>query len=476
MRKFTAIKIIHDTVHRLDFLFLAEFFRFMGIFVGEDTIYEFDPEESSNKKCFEIFIFAGRREKEQKVHPKVKALAGTVDKFIVQRNLFPPNTIYLEDILRDAGIAEPEVEEEYPKPVYEINAEISQIILKKCMKQIFCKLFGGEGELQGENRSEGFSNLIIVFVEHELWKHSANLQYFPKRISDPVEKAKEKFLAAYNKLESINSAIIDQEIRSYYEYAYFWCATRVNSACDYMQQMLYFPIEKLAERCQNFCLEYSDFVNARVLLGLCYEQSPSSANEAVYAFKEALNQLDGECYSTAVYYWIGKRYESFKTGREEAEKNYRKAYELRPKYRNIFKVAIYERDTGNYKLATGRFEEIIQKLKGQFAINFADPLELEYAFKTYSQKCFIYFEQGDSYMDVIVNGEKAIDIKQIIVKNNKFYESFYGEDAEEYRKLSISRMNLKNVYWMLAVTYSKLLEEEKAKSYWEKYEGKQDEK
>lgn len=45
MEQFRAVKIIHSISDRLDFLFLAEFFHFCGLYVGEEILgsTDFDP-------------------------------------------------------------------------------------------------------------------------------------------------------------------------------------------------------------------------------------------------------------------------------------------------------------------------------------------------------------------------------------------------------------------------------------------------
>lgn len=48
INKFRSIKIIHDIIHRIDYSYIAEFFRFIGILVCEEILVEPGKEKSRN--------------------------------------------------------------------------------------------------------------------------------------------------------------------------------------------------------------------------------------------------------------------------------------------------------------------------------------------------------------------------------------------------------------------------------------------
>ena len=65
MKTLKSIIIIHDIIYRMDFAYLAELFRFLGIFVCEDILVEMDAEqilERYNSTDYDAYIFVGNRE------------------------------------------------------------------------------------------------------------------------------------------------------------------------------------------------------------------------------------------------------------------------------------------------------------------------------------------------------------------------------------------------------------------------------
>ena len=83
-----SVMLIHEIVHRIDFSYLAEMFRFLGVFVCEGILLEDGIEETltENKGNYDVYIYMGGREitKEQ-----ADALGCTVEKYSRLTNILP---------------------------------------------------------------------------------------------------------------------------------------------------------------------------------------------------------------------------------------------------------------------------------------------------------------------------------------------------------------------------------------------------
>lgn len=471
--KFRSVKITHDILHRIDFSYIAEFFRFMGILVCEDILIEYGknktPEEKEAEKntVYSAEIYIGKREincneaielgsTEMEYQNKLKGLSG--------------KTIFLYD---DPQI-ESRIKERCPEevlPSFSISCEengVQKQILARLLNNILDVIYDKQDE-NAVSVSE-LNDLINIYVDRKLWLHSMNMQYYAGRSSVAVSEAKTAFLDIYNDLKGVlDSKEMGLEKRLY-KYAVLWCAVKINDACKYEDEILYFPISYVAEKCRSLCAAYPDFGNAKVLLGLCYEPSSNSANEALAAFDSALNEMRSECFASAIYYRIGKRYEPYPDKREYVKKAYESAYQRKTKFRIIFKLAIGARDRGDIEGALEWFDEIRNKLKLKQKLHFLDPLELEYLFKAYVHKCYLYYKEDD-VRAAIREGEEAIKIKNIVENEetnnseNHYFAKFYGADSDKYRKILAARFSINVINKMLAECYSKILDEERAQEY-----------
>lgn len=263
---------------------------------------------------------------------------------------------------------------------------------------------------------------------------------------------------------------VKNEAVMHYKYAVLWCSVKTNAACDYQNDIAYFPINGLAEQCQKLCREYNGFTNAKILLGMCYEPSVGSGNEALMAFNQVLKEINKSCFASAVYYWMGKRFETFTGKEEDAAKCYELANKHKEKFRNYFKLAVIERNKGNYDKAIGLFNVILCKLERKLNMHFVDPLELEYAFKVYSQECYIY-SRMNRHEKVIEMGEKAIWLREEVIDKDEYFCLFYEKEASKYREVLKKRLKLITAYRLLTETYRELRNKEKEKEYFEKWKS-----
>lgn len=455
MEKFRSIKIIHNIDDRIDYLFLAEFFRLCGLYVGEDDdIEQFDPMKELENECFDFFICVSRQEKNEERLSKDE-----LGKLEQLDHLEQEKCLIFFDFIRAEVLGD-----NIKKKIREISNEDKKRLLRNSLGHI------GEKISIAKKLSE--SELVDVYVDNDLMICSSSLQYYPKRESLAVQKAEEGMLQAYNHLNNLDMKS-DPDIKSYAWYAKIWCAVKVNEAFEYWKKVLYFNPQELAEECEKLSAEYPDFSNAIVLRGLCYEHSKDKAIEAIKAFEQALDYESVErCYCSVIYYWIGKRYEAYEVKRDLARQYYQRAYDIKKKFRNIYKMAIYQNDSNHYMEAEALFLQIIEALDKKIEQHRADPLELEYAFKAYQQMCVMFFKQCDDntikYRKVIEYGNKAINIKEKETGRSTIYVDLYGqkfseEDSEKLsdercQEISRNRMDLDKIYKILFFVYNELQE------------------
>ncbi len=465
MKTLKSIIIIHDIIYRMDFAYLAELFRYLGIFVCEDILVEMDEEqilERYNSTDYDAYIFVGNKkitDKEEKLLGcRIEEYAGLIGKL-------PEKTVYFSDCWNNCGLGRSLSTSGFPEPAHICLDEKQQTVL--LLDVIHRVLEQVDGKGIDADISELLSGLVEVYTQNNLMFHSMNLQYYSKLPSIAVKDAKEAFIQAYTQILGCKKQGIDDKVAMHYKYALLWCAMKANNACDYQRDILYFPLVELVEQCKGLCEEYKDFTNAKILLGLCYEPSSGSGNEALMVFRDVLQEMGNVCFTSPVYYWMGKRFESFNGKEKDAEACYINANERKEKFRNYYKLAIFERDRKGYDKSLELFDKILDKLEWKLENDFADSLELEYAFKVCTQKCFIYYHMKN-YAATIEMGNKVIEIINDKIDNSKFFEMFYGDKAPDYKEILRKRLSLKTVYQLLMEAYSDLMNKEKVKEYKQK--------
>lgn len=453
-----AIKFIYDIEDRIDFIFLSEFFKLAGFFVGEADESECLTEKNkADDACFDSVFYIGSRSAE--------AVGRTSEKVL--------NFVKIRDeVYSGSGITNPGL-------ITQTEKEHQKKILLGCLD----KLTFEKGSLSRET-----SRLLIdCYVDNNLMLHSANMIFYQNRPSEIITEAKAAFLEAY---ESLNTEKREKALEDnyYFDFAISWCAVNVNNACKYNNEILYFREETISGPIQKLIANYPTYANAKVLMGMCYEAYQDKATATINYYLEALYRVATECYSTDIYYRIGKRYEGFSQERENAFRYYQKSYNRHQKYKNIFKIAIYARDRQDASTAIENFENILDRLALHLKKEYATPLELEYAFKAYFQLCYIYYQRikdktsisADLWSDcqkVISYGKKAeqvidSELETNLIENNKFYNDLYGENAAVYRAWSRERVDTGSLYKMIAQAYLKQQNIEQSTAYMSKAEKK----
>lgn len=463
MNKFKSVKITHNIWQRIDFSYLAEFFRFIGIFVCEEILTDPGTEKTKAEEntVYSAQVYVGKQklqaEEAEKLDISMNEYENRVEELLCSGEVLlwdcPSDGIIISDLLQK--------EDEQGK---KDQKRVLQDFLEKLLGNVF------EPEDTTGFAAAQLQDLIDIYVDHRIWFHSLNMQYYGRKPSEVIEKAEDCFLAAQKAVQEVLDRRGDSDANEQYlyEYALLWCQVKANSACDYNKEVLYFSVEKLAERCRRLYKRYPGFTNALILQGLSYEPSSSSANEAVVTFREALDEMGSECFTSAVYYWIGKRYEAFLDKREVADRNYKLACQRKEKFRNIFKLAMADRDKGNIEAALEQFEKIPGKLTVKRNMHYEDPLELEYLFKVYFQQSNICYK-GNDYARAIEYGIRCKAVWEDGIKDSMYFKDFYGVDAEgAYKKVLRERLNVSRIYRILMECYTRVFNQERADHYREK--------
>ena len=319
MNKFKSIKLVHNILQRIDFSYLAEFFRFMGILVCEEILTEQTAgavetgAESINRTVYSAEAFVGKRRLQkseaQKLNVSVEGYADMVaglpektiyfyddfyDDFDFSDNFdyngdsygaLSSNGMDMEETEDGQAVVQDGIVPYLPETaIIYYEKEKQKEILHRFLNRLLETVYEpGDGEGFGAGQLD---ELVSVYVEQEIWLHSLNMQYYGRRPSEIITEAEQCFLKSQ---EVVGKALEDKKggnEQYLYEYAFLWCQVKANSACQYNNEILYFSIEKLSERCRELCRKFPGFSNALVLLGLSYEPSSGSANEAVAAFIE----------------------------------------------------------------------------------------------------------------------------------------------------------------------------------------------
>lgn len=453
-----AIKFIYDIEDRIDFIFLSEFFKLAGFFVGEADESECLTEKNrADDACFDSVFYIGSRSAEAVGRTSEKVL-----NFVKIRD-----EVYSRLGITNSGL------------ITQTSEEYQREILLDCLDKITFE--------EESSSKKAFKILVDYYLKNNLMLHSANMIFYQNRPSDIITEAKSAFLETY---ESLNAEKREKALEDnyYFDFAISWCAVNVNNACKYNNEILYFREETISGPIQKLIANYPTYANAKVLMGMCYEAYQDKATATINYYLEALERVATECYSTDIYYRIGKRYEGFAQERENAFRYYQKSYNRHQKYKNIFKIAIFARDRQDTSTAIENFENILSKLNLQFEKKYATPLELEYAFKAYFQLCYIYYQRikdktsisADLWSDcqkVISYGKKAEQVidserETNLIDNNLFFGDFYGKNAETYRIWSRERVDTGSLYKMIAQAYLKQQNIEQSTAYMSKAEKK----
>lgn len=433
MGKFETIKIIHDIKSREAFTFYSEFFRIYGIYVGE-------------------YIALPEDEMDEELDVRLDDQKFDIELYLGETKENTPSSIRSADMIEDS-FCDQSLQSQQDEKQKELLIEV--------VKKI------SEAFPEWEIPLDEFETLAKIYVENNLMLHSANLQYFrfENEIHDDIIKS---FEQAVKQLDEES-----KENKPHLQYAMLYCKCKVNTACFYKNYGFRYDIVKLGEECKKTLIDrYNNFSNAYVLLGLIYKHSAEYAREAVAAFQKAL-EIEGDCsYMYHVYYWMAKRYEVYKINFPDAERLYQQSYQCRPRYRNVYKLAIMDYNKGLYIEAMNKFKIVLKYLNKKWDMKYLDPLECQYYFKINSLLGYICYMYLGDYGNAIEYGKKVEKFAKNIGEEGErqsfhFFEEFYDTTKQKYFRIVKSRMSLREVYQYIAVSYRELSQRERANQYWE---------
>lgn len=424
-----AVRIVHDIKNRMVYNLYAEFFRFMGIYIGESYLNDYaEAVYEADKQCFQLFLCVTDYE-DKKLIPN-SVIANSHDFF----NIYAGN---------------------YKGLSFETSNEM------KWKDKVGSVL---NDKIKIENGV--VDELLSVFIEENVLKAAYQLQYY--RLKTDLHAESERiFRQAICKLEKKYS-----NSRQLW-YAMLYCKQKANLACNFQSDTpLDYDIQQLLDSCLELIDSYPNFTNAKVLLGMICDRSTNYFNYAIDAYRDAIVAIGSECYSSHIYYWIGYQYERLNGYHEDAKYAYTKAYQLKKKYRNIYKMAMMEEAEKNYQKQQSYFKECLDYLEN-ISMFRMDPLEIEYYYKVGVLACYNCVFHLEEYQEAVVIGERMLLFYKDTLENdnNKNFTYFYGQLSKDYLELSRNRISIKKLYECLAIAYQKIGAVDKSEVFWEKSEG-----
>ncbi|WP_455720056.1 hypothetical protein [Agathobacter sp.] len=337
---------------------------------------------------------------------------------------------------------------------YSIELDLDEIDQIEIYNSILGLFSGKENE---------WIDLRNVFEKWNLFQAAVTLQYFSinSEITDRAGNYFKEAVADLNKRFAEHGSGAD--FRYEYCYARLYCMQKANWACYLCKKPLYYQEDELGSMCMEFSNEFPDNGNIYMLLGMIYENSSRNKMSAVNAFIESKNSIGMKPYVTSVLYKIGKACEGEENLRWLMNDAYENAYNIMPKYRNIYKVAQQYMNMNAITDAIEYFEECLCKLGNR--ADYMDPLEQEYLFKVNAHLSYLSIHNNDYFSAVEYAGAaKRIKqrIKEEIENQNGFDRLYYeiysniGWNVEEIINLELNRMVESNVNQYLGTAYQKM--------------------
>lgn len=341
--------------------------------------------------------------------------------------------------------------------------------------------FLSRDELAADPQGKTAEKVVQVFQKYDLLQASVTLQYFC--INTPIVDGAGNFFRDAAKelevfyLENKNIAEPNYQIR----YAILYCKQKANLAKSLRNKGLDYPIEDLLKDAYNLQERFPNCSNTWMLIGMICEISKEYKMQAIEALKKATDIVRGKIYSASILYRLGKNCEGIEVLDHLKNDAYERAYNVMPKYRNIYKLARQYMDMDAWDLAIRYFLECIKEIRCHD--KYLDPLEQEYYFKVCSHLAYIYNKKMD-YREAIRYAEQALDLKNDIYDAredadgyDKMYYDIYGSmkldrDSEtEWKPVNIisvelQRMSSKNIYHHLAIAYEGFGIKDVADEYW----------
>lgn len=458
MKYLRAIKIIHDRKNRGLYNVIAEFFRFIGVFVLEDAPGYLNDTQKIDDTQFNIYL----AENEKNLSSILNEKKHYSIIFNNQKLNSEINNLTLEKTVLDAA----------------------DVDLKELFKSIF-------EEIQKSGiivPSNVIRDLLPIYLNANIVIAASNLQYY-RIVSAMHEESKKIFQNAVKELIALSNGMEGEEVGQggfHYDYSLLYCKYKVNLACWFLKNgeynrrrgdgelcdvngfrrevQLQYKVFDLVEECRKLLAKYPQEPNLYVLLGLITERASDGYSICVDAYTRALQSIGEQPYASHVYYWLGRVHEKYKEKNKEknkeniyeAKRAYAKAYLLQKKYRNTYKVAVMYEKEDNWP----RFFEYLKKCKAELEKVFAqdiplDPLELDY----YCKVCLLLCMRSWQYLNdadaAIQYGEEVLKFFELHIKNDGLgeFQRLYGDEYTFYQRESQNRISFKHVHETLAEAY-----------------------
>ena len=473
MENLRAIKIIHDRKNRVLYNIVAEFFRFIGVFVLEDTLGYLSADSKTDDTQFVIYLTGD--EIDTSPIPNEK----------------PYYTIIVnKEKLNNGNISGLTLEKNVlVKAQADLNNLLMTILKKIQISGIIVPV-------------NTITNLLKVYLDCNVVIAASNLQYY-RIVSDMHKESRAIFLNAVQGLESlrVNNFFQDmiaaengeeEKIRAefHYYYSLLYCKYKVNLACWFWKNGEYnyrsgdgvlcdsngfrrevelvYKVFDLVEECKERIAAYPQDPNLYVLLGLITERASDGYLISVEAYTRALQTIGKQPYASHVYYWLGWIHERNGGNLSEEKRAYANAYLVQKKYRNIYKVAVmYEQEK-----SWPRFFEYMGKCKSELErlcngnIRL-DPLEIEYYCKVCLLLCIRSWQYLNDADAAIQYGEELLMFYNTHIAGDALteFKSFYGNAYKNYQEESKNRISLRRIYETLTEAYREKGDMEKSEFY-----------
>lgn len=437
MKKLHSVRILHPLKNRVAYNYIAEFFRFVGIFVSEDIIgHSWRESESSVDQDDQLSLYlSAEKTRDEK-----------------EKNSFWVNTDKFKKIT-------------FGSCTSKTKGNLGYYIRKwqhviKDITEFSCQMgFGISKDIYRE--------ILPIFVKNNTVKAAVNLQYY--RMNSHIhQECQLIFRNTLDDLLQIRKCEIQDKFA--YQYAVLYCKQKINLACWFQEDKpLEFSVGSLVQECKRLIYLYPDEANLYVLLGMIAERSHGGYGIALSAYKTALSMIGDQPYASHIYYWIGLLNERNNGNVADAKRAYAKAYALQGKYRNIYKVAVmFEREHDFVHM-----KEYLEKCLDSLEIYLdkkMDPLEMEYYYKVCALLCLRtqkYFEDNDT---AIKYGLKALKFYDDYIDDIGSFLYFYGiHDYNQFQQVSKKRICRKKIYEALAIAYRNIGDLEKSEYYRNKF-------
>lgn len=458
-----AIKIVHDRKNRVLYNILAEFFRFIGIFVLEDAEISSLREQQLDDTQFVIYLMNERSSLCEALEDKAYCLIIVGEDNFEELNMKELRGLTLQDNSLKKGSAQQSLQDLFAYIFSKINLNMLNVSLTM------------------------MQNLLNIYLEQNIVIAACDLQYY-RMLSEIHIESKKKFMDAIEKLQVLKDSdgspkaenpweSGDREGEFYYRYCNLYCKQRVNLACRFLKDGDYYlrgngelcdkngfrrnlnlkyGIAELVRECQLLIQDFPEKANLYVLLGLITERTDDAYKLTLNAYWTAVQMIGRQPYASHVYYWLGWRYERNNGTLFEAKQAYGEAYLLQPKYRNIYKVALMYEKEGNRERFIQYLLECLKEINHRTEhAGKLDPLEIEYYCKSCLLLCLRFWNYWNDADNVIKYGEEVLEFIDQHIKKDLFgeYQSLYGANRRKYQDESENRIDVKRLHEVLTAAY-----------------------